>query len=279
MDTLRNKKGYNDKEAIEISYDIQAGSYIENVKHNERLFKEYWDELGKVIDRITSNEERVLDCGAGEMTTLCGLLEREIFRNCRVYAFDLSFSRIHTGIRYLKSKSIDGQKVFGFVADMMSLPFRKSSIEVVYTTHAIEPNRGRKREILREIFRVASEKVILFEPSYEENSKEGRERMDKLGYIRDLPEAIEKENGNLIKKIKIKNTLNELNPTYAYYIEPPNGKSCVSKGNIISCPISKSLLKKKKGCYYSEESLIAYPIIWGVPLLREEDGIIATSAV
>ena len=40
--------------------------------------------------------------------------------------------------------------------------------------------------LLRELFRVTKKKLVLFEPSYELNSEEGKVRMDRLGYIKDI---------------------------------------------------------------------------------------------
>ena len=78
------------------------------------------------------------------------------------------------------------------------------------------------KNILKEIFRVARRKVILFEPSFEKNSIEGQKRMEKHGYVRNLTKHIEALGGVIEDIIKLdKTSKNSLNKTYAHIIKPP----------------------------------------------------------
>jgi ubiquinone/menaquinone biosynthesis C-methylase UbiE len=166
---LQDRDGYNSEEAIEIAYDLQAGSYIDNLNDNEDRIKRYWNEVAKILSSIVGKQERILDCGCGELTTLCGLTERNVFGESeQVYAFDISFSRVNVGKNYISRRSVSSElEVCLCVGSMLSIPFMESSMDVIYTTHALEPNRGNESEILKEIFRVARRKVVLFEPAYE----------------------------------------------------------------------------------------------------------------
>ena len=60
------------------------------------------------------------------------------------------------------------------------------------TVHAVEPNHGREETILSELLRVARKHVVMIEPSYEFASAKARERMDKFGYVRGLPETLKR---------------------------------------------------------------------------------------
>ena len=68
--------------------------------------------------------------------------------------------------------------LYPFVADIKSIPLASNSIDVITSCHALEPNGKSLNLLLKELFRVAKNKLILFEPSYELNSKEGKRRKD-----------------------------------------------------------------------------------------------------
>lgn len=44
----------------------------------------------------------------------------------------------------------------------------------------------------------------------------------------------------------------------------------------LCCPITKTPLLKLESCYYSKESLLAYPILEGIPCLLNNNAIIST---
>ena len=73
-----------------------------------------------------------------------------------------------------------------FVADMALLPLADSSVDVVFTSHALEPNHGREEQLLKELLRVARRHLLLFEPSWENADQAVRDRMVQHGYVRDL---------------------------------------------------------------------------------------------
>lgn len=163
-----------------------------------------------------------------------------------------------------------------FVAELTAIPLLNKSMDITITCHALEPNYGREEQILKEIFRVTSHKIILFEPSYENNHSDGRKRMEQLGYVRNLPKHIENLGGKLEKIIPLKHIVNPMNPTYAYVIDPPNSQLKTKLKEVFACPASNSsLVISRKDCYYSKESMLVYPIISGVPILRKEVAIVS----
>ncbi|MDX8400720.1 MAG: class I SAM-dependent methyltransferase, partial [Gallionellaceae bacterium] len=116
-----------------------------------------------------------------------------------VAAIDISWSRIKKGREFLESYFDERVRagVVSFVGDMFHIPFADKSVDVVVTSHSLEPNGGMEEQILAELFRVARDKVIMIGPSFEHNLPEGRRRMDEHGYVKNLPEHIETLGGEL----------------------------------------------------------------------------------
>jgi uncharacterized protein YbaR (Trm112 family) len=278
MQTLRDMLGeaVNTPQIIEVAYDLQAGSYVDYVRANREFWRAYTSELAAILGDHLDAGDRALDAGTGEMTTLVGVANR-----CRDhvahYATDISWSRIARGRAFARSemRSDLNASSSSFVGDLLRLPLRDRSMDVVWTSHALEPNAGREKEALAELFRVARKRVVLFEPSYEDNSNAGRARMDALGYIRGLPDAIVALGGRLEEKRAIGAVSNPLNPTYAFVITPPDRAATRSDGEW-ACPATRLPMDRRGDCYWSEASRLAYPIISGIPVLREESAIYAT---
>lgn len=279
MQTLREMLGEaaNTPQIIEIAYDLQAGSYVDHVRANRESWRAYTSELADVLRDHIAAGDRVLEAGTGEMTTLVGVANACYGGVSRHYAADISWSRIAKG-RAFAAAELRGDLVAtmsSFVGDLLRLPLRDRSIDVVWTLHALEPNVGREKTALAELFRVARKRVVLFEPSYEDNSDAGRARMDALGYVRRLPAAIAALGGRLEDKRPIAAISNPLNPTYAYIVTPPGGTS--RNDDEWACPATRLPMQRRGDCYWSEASRLAYPIIGGIPVLREESAIYATA--
>ena len=187
------KDDFNLIKAIEIAYDLQSGSYIDHYKNNQESWKTECSEYEKILKQYIKIGDRVLDCGTGEMTNLFGIFNKNIFENMKIYCFDISLSRMLYGRKFLNKNASPEliKSVVPFVADINAIPLMNKSMDVIFSMHGLEPNHGREENILKEIFRVARRKVILFEPSFERNSIEGQKRMEEHGYIRNLTKYIE----------------------------------------------------------------------------------------
>jgi len=62
----------NSTVAIELAYDLQAGSYVEAVLKTPHKFKPYYDQLREILAKYIVENDCILDAGTGEMTTLGG---------------------------------------------------------------------------------------------------------------------------------------------------------------------------------------------------------------
>jgi len=218
------------------------------------------------------------------MTTLSSVANKSFESASGIYCFDLSVSRLMLGRAWsknvLSSSLLD--RVHSFIGEFTKIPLLDNSMDIVWTSHALEPNHGREEEMLSEILRVAKRKVILFEPSYERNTVDGKKRMKELGYVQGLEAHIEHLGGTVEDVVEIISKTNPLNPTYAYIITPPilkNIEATSVMDSVYACPNTGApLLRHELDFFYSKESLLAYPVIAKIPILRAELAIIACHA-
>ena len=262
---------------IEIAYEMQAGSYVENARREPSRLIKYAEEMSKHIKGYLFEGESILDCGAGELTTLSAL-SYELPLECQLLACDISLSRLKVGIGYAKENAmrcdlVDKLKVFA--ADMSQIPLASNSVDVIITSHALEPNHGSELSLLKEMVRVAQNYLLLFEPSWENGDDAVRKRMKKYGYIRDLPRHIHDAGGELIDVKAVKNPGNDLNPTYCYIVKVGQKEIPRSEAMLTyHCPRSGCKLIKKQGYWWSHEGGWAYPEIEGIACLRERNAIL-----
>lgn len=282
---LRRQKNVaaNTSEIIETAYDLQAGTYIDAVNANPGQPVRYAKEIAALLDRHIVPNGSLLDVGTGELTTLSLLTQSLSVKPESIYAFDVSWSRIHKGLAFAKDNmGADYEKLTAFVGDILEIPLLDKSIDVTTSSHALEPNGGRLKELLAELFRVTRNKLVLFEPCYEINTQEGRARMDALGYIKDIEGALAELGGTLVEKTRIENIANPLNPTVCFVIAPP---SCdaqailenASAPEIFSVPGANAPLQKIDGFFFSNETGLCFPILKNIPVLKRHSAILASA--
>jgi len=269
----------NTSDIIEIAYDLQAGSYIESVRSNMAFALRYVDEIATLLSPHLTSNASLLDVGTGELTTFSLLISNNMINPRRAYAFDLSWSRLSHGVEFWRDTVNSGSPpLVPFVADMGDIPLISKSIDVVISSHALEPNGGSLDCLLSELFRICRYKLVLFEPSYELNSIEGKARMDRLGYIKDIEGAVTRLDGKLESITPMRNISNPLNPTTCYVITPPGGLGHnILNNKIFSVPGTDFRLKERNGFYVSEDTGLVFPILDGIPVLKSSAGILATS--
>jgi SAM-dependent methyltransferase len=279
-----NNIEYNSPEIIELAYDLQAGSYIEYARKNMQLVNLYTNEIAQIIDTNLNHNDSILDIGSGELTTISNVINKLNKKPRILYCIDISWSRLYKGISY--AKEILNQESFSrispIVAEISKIPLHSKSINVTTSSHALEPNGENLRLILEELFRVTIDKIILFEPSYEMNSEIGRERMDKLGYIKNIKGTVESLGGTIIEFKSITNISNPLNPTYCYIIVPPAqvGKDVVRNLQIppdFTFPGSDSELIEFDEFLISRFTGILFPKLKRIPILKSTSSILATA--
>jgi SAM-dependent methyltransferase len=283
-EVLRHQRGlsFNTPDIIETAYDLQAGTYVDHARHNMEALRLYACELAMLLDQNLSPACSLLDVGTGELTTF-SLVSRLLYNKpLHLLAFDLSWSRIHKGLGFAQEMlQEDFKRLTPFVADINAIPLCDKSVDVTVSSHALEPNGSNLHPLLSELFRVTRVKLVLFEPCYEIASAEGKQRMERLGYIRDLSGAAESLGGRVLSRTPVGHISNPLNPTACFVIEPPScampaAAQTEAEFALFSVPGTRLPLTKTGNFYYSRDTGLCYPILKDIPVLKTKSAILAS---
>ena len=152
----------------------------------------------------------MLELGVGEATTLNGVLRLLSTDIIDAYGFGISWSRTAVANKWLQENR---QKANLFLADLMSIPLADNSIDVVYSSHSLEPNGGNELLCLSEYLRIARHTVVLVEPLYELANPKAQQRMVRHGYVQGLKQAAEQLGAEVLDYRLLEITPNPLNPS------------------------------------------------------------------
>lgn len=274
MEFLRNHFGRdkNTFDDIIVSYDLQSGSYIKDAEQNQQFFHYYSSDICSVLNSLGEKEYSILEAGVGEATTLANVLGKLEGNITQSYGIDISWSRVYTGNKYLSEKNLFHTKLG--VANFFGLPFKDNSMDIVYTSHALEPNGGRAEILVRELYRVAAKYLVLFEPAYDFAPIEGKQRMEKNGYVVELWDVI-KQGGYQVIEHRLMNVIgNPLNPTGVTVIK----KTSNTEHNTAewACPVSLLSLRQQDSVMTNDSLGVSYPIIKNIPCLLPENAILTS---
>ena len=257
-----------------VAYDLQAGSYVAKVKSDPQSNQRWCGQLAVELAPYVEEGSSLLEVGCGEATTLAGVLNALPRKPGECLGFDISWSRCAEGLGWLKSNACAARL---FVADLFAIPLADESIDVVYTSHSIEPNGGREEAALAELLRVARRAVVLIEPLYELATPEAQERMRHHGYVRGLQSTAASLGGNVRTCRLLEYASNPLNPSGVVVIEKNRSFPARGAGLQFQCPLTATPLLDKGEAYYSEATGLAYPVLGGIPLLRPEHMVVAST--
>lgn len=275
IEALREMEPDCRREAIEISYSLQSGSYTEFSSNDiSRQVR------GEILDIVWShlNMEgcnNLLDCGIGEGTKwLDSTGSLDAF-----YGFDASFHRM----LYCKENLAElvglGKKYF-IKANMMAIPFTNESVDAVVTMHAIEPNSDEDaKAIIGQIFGIARKLVIMFEPDYRSASAAMRKRMERHAYARNIWDESDQQPGfRLLAEGRLDTVVTPHNET-SYRVfkrkevpgPPPKTPYC--------SPINGRPLSVGSDCLIDDAQCFCFPRLAGLYCLAPEDAIFVGTRV
>lgn len=267
--TQRNTTG-----AIQLAYDLQTGSYIDRLRwdpeHGARL-EGYTD---KMLAYLAPHEpDSILEAGVGEATVLCPLVNKLPRRPSRVAGFDLSWSRAAYARRY--AAGFGGLQPEFYTGDLFRIPAVDDAYDLVYTSHAIEPNHPREREALRELHRVTRRWLVLFEPSYELGGELTRKNVEEHGYCRNLP-GIARDLGFDVVTHELLDFIHTPRNRTAVLVIRKSESAAASREADLACPHCHQPLALIRGQYFCGECFLVFPVIDGIPCLLPGNGILAS---
>lgn len=278
---MLDEKENTSVEDILISYDFQAGTYIQNYYENMEA-RNFYDKVAQEVQwihgQLSAENPTICEVGVGEATTIYQVLEK-MPRDIKGVGFDISWSRIKYAKKFIQDNSDISIELL--VGDMFSAPLKDDSVDIVYTCHSVEPNGGREEDALRELYRITKNYLVLLEPGYKYASPKGKERMKKNGYAIDLLLVAEKLGYNIVDTHKLEACSNPLNPTEVIVIKKDFAENRRGRDDDVwCCPIThkEGIWKGERGDseFYSPESMIAYPSVFGVTCLDPSAAIVAT---
>ena len=249
MEWARNfsKNKTNSLQSTLISYDLQSGSYVAYTEKNPKYNKIWGEQLAKFINLKLCDGDTLLEVGVGEATTLSSVFSNLKFKNIKLYGFDISWSRLYVAKNYLAKKNVTANL---FVANLFNIPLADDSIDIVYTSHSLEPNGGKEKEAIAECLRVSKKALILFEPIYELATSEAKKRMTHHGYVKQLKETALKLGASVEYFELLKKCGNKLNPSGVIVLTKSNKK--INHIQKLICPITKTeLVNYGSFCFYS----------------------------
>lgn len=280
MEYARRSHGLVNNLAVvtQISYDLQSGSYIQYALAEAGKTREWCDHVAALVAPCLPDGGAILEVGSGEATTLAGVLAALPSRPKQAFGLDISWSRCAHGRQWLKTMN---QQAVLVVADLFHIPFEDDSVDVIYTSHSIEPNGGREEEALRELLRVARRAVVLVEPIYELATPDAQTRMAHHGYVRGLKATAETLDC-IIDEYRLLGPLgrvNPLNPSGVIVMKKAGGdRKHDAAGPIVwRCPLTHTQLVRKGDVVFSPATGVAYASIDGIPLMTRNSAVLASS--
>lgn len=262
--------------AVLVAYDLQAGTYAESARAHPERTDAWCTQLAALLrPYVEASPSSLLEVGVGEATTLAGVVERLGVPLRWAGGFDVSWSRIDAARGWLAERRVDAAT---FVGDLFAIPMADSAVDIVYSSHSLEPNGGRELDAVRECLRVARRAVVLVEPLYELASPEAQARMQSHGYVRGLREAAESLGARVVDHRLLPYTGNPLNPSGVLLLEK-TGDVPTSNEVAWRCPLTHAPLTPTDDLYLAADAGIAYPVLRGIPLLRPEHAVVASRLV
>lgn len=265
-------RNHNLAAATLIAYDLQAGAYVRHALSDPEGKCRWCAQLAGLVAAHLPAGGSVMEVGSGEATTLAGLLEALPQRPGAALGFDISWSRCAHGRGWLQHKAQDAEL---FVADLFHIPLADDSIDVVYTSHSLEPNGGNEQAALHELLRVARRAVVLIEPIYELAGPEARERMAHHGYVRNLKATAEGLGCAVTDYRLLDFYVNPLNPSGVVCIEKSRAEGVATP--VWRCPLTHSPLLRSVAAFSSPDTGLVYPVLEGIPLLCRDNAVLASA--
>lgn len=256
-----------------VAYDLQAGNYVDEARRNPKYINGWCEQLADLLRPFVDEGDSILEVGVGEATTLAGVIKAVRRVDVGPMGFDVSWSRVKVAIEWITENAVNARL---FVGDLFHIPLEDNSIDVIYTSHSLEPNGGRERAAIAELLRVARKAVVLVEPIYELANEQAKARMSEHGYVRGLKVTSEELGAKVVEYGLLDLCNNDLNPSGIVLLTKSYPSTSRSGRTRWQCPMTGVPMVDQTECFYAARTSIAYPVLRGIPLLRSAHAVIAS---
>jgi ubiquinone/menaquinone biosynthesis C-methylase UbiE len=257
-----------------IAYDLQAGSYVAETRRNLDYNKNWCNQLAGLLQPFVESGDTILEVGVGEATTLAGVIKSISDPSINPMGFDVSWSRVKVANDWLNENSVSARL---FTGDLFNIPLADNSIDVIYSSHSLEPNGGREQDAIAELLRVARKAVVLVEPIYELANEDAQKRMDTHHYVKGIKTTAERLGARVTQYGLLSLCSNPLNPSgVVAMIKSKPQPRCV-EGVKWHCPTTGVPLEDCNDHFYARQTGLAYPVLKSIPLLRQEHAVLASA--
>lgn len=211
---------------------------------------------------------RVLEVGAGELTTLAALARHLPDRE--YVALETSFAAVRVGKALFEQQT--GTPIRACKSNALALPFADGSFDVVFTAGCLAVMPREFERAIAEMLRVARSCVVLFEPTYELAGVVQRLRMHAhdytrgIGtYVRTLPD-VHVEGPWLLRH-------GDLHTRMAGMTLAKASPSARTNDAEYRCPACKGPLLAVGETLRCDDCRFVYPIVDEIPLLQDRNAV------
>lgn len=268
VEHLTKDKGADRATAIEIAYSLQSGTYTSyaSTETAKATRLEGHDIVARTVRDM--GLKTVLDCGAGEGTRWFDF-PQDIEK---LVLLDASFHRLLYARQNIAE--IPQIKTAEFTkANMLNIPFASGSFDLVFTSHAVEPNNDKDAEqIISSMFSVAQKAVIMLEPNYRDAHPQMRTRMEKHGYAQNIWDVAHAQAGfECIEEGMLTVSPNPDNAT-SYMVFRRTVPLEAPEATYVSSQDGRPM-SRFSGGFIDDADCMAFPVFCDIACLAPEDGI------
>lgn len=265
-----NHPELSEDQIIRLSYEAQAGSYVAERQQNLPGYNQYSRCLSQKISALLPSVSSILDAGCGELTSSLDLIQ--LLTSHRYFALDGSFSRLLVARSFLNSLvQSKVQNVEFITGSLLNLPFSSNSIDLVFTSHALEPNRTNSSLLISELVRVSRRYICLFEPCYETATQSMKAHMDLHNYARNIHRDCLRHGLTLISSEPILESIDPATNLTTFSIYTKETTTPVVDSDLFVSPnsVRSNLSVLSDGALYSRSESLIYPCVQNIMLIDD----------
>ena len=271
------RKTGDEELAVLVSYEIQAGRYIAAIE-GEKSTENFQASMQQFVDLFSRLRPRsILEAGVGEGTTLVNILS--LFPEAGgefqwVGGFDISLARVMFAKSYGKQKRLKNSYSL-FTGRIEQIPLEDDSIDLVFTSHAIEPNYGKEKEIIAELFRVTRNWLVLREPSFDLGGEPTRDHIRRCRYADNIIGTLREGGYDIVEHRLWGYDFNPNNKTAITVIHKSEKDRAFDflQPRFVN-PLTRSELIEREGFLYDSRCGLIFPILSDIPCLLAENALL-----